>query len=231
MKLSLLMPVYNEENIIERTITDYVKELKMLALTIQFIVIDDGSTDKTPEILDRLASKFNIHVIHKKKNEGQGMALRTGLIDAYGDWIIQADSDYQYDPNDFDKLIKYAYDYSAVDMVIGYRKSRKASLLRKLISFILRISVILMFGMNFKDVNSSFRLVRKKVFMESLKYIPFDFYTFNIASAIAAKKLKYNIVEVPVKHIYRVEGETKLKVMSKAWLTFWQLFKLSANLY
>ncbi len=225
------MPVYNEENIIERTITDYIRELKMLALTVQFIVIDDGSTDKTPEILDRLTSKFNIHVIHKKKNEGCGMALRTGLVDAYGDWIIQADSDYQYDPNDFDKLIKYAYDYSAVDMVIGCRKSRKASFLRKLISFMLRLLIIIMFGMNFKDVNSSFRLVRKKVFMESLRYIPFDFYSFNVAAAIAAKKLKYNIVEIPVKHIYRVEGESKIRVASKAWLTFRQLFKLSANLY
>jgi len=228
MKLSLLMPVYNEQNIVEKTITDYIKELKLLALTVQFIVINDASTDNTHEILDKLAAKYsNLQVIHKTKNEGQGKALRDGLNEVYGDWIFQADSDYQNDPNDYDKLIREA---PMADIIIGYRWRRKDPFFRRLNAFLLRIAVLLMFGLYFKDVNSPFRLVSKKAVLDTLKFIPCDFFLFNIATAIAARKLGYNVLEVPVKHVKRVEGESKLKVLSKALATLRQLFALSANL-
>ena len=106
MKLSILIPVYNEANTIERLITavDRVE----LACSKEIIVIDDGSTDGTKAQISKLklqSQNLKLKTIYHSKNQGKGAAVRTGIKHATGDYILIQDADLEYDPNDIPKLL------------------------------------------------------------------------------------------------------------------------------
>ena len=102
VKLSVVMPVYNEE----RTIEQIVERVQAVALDKELIVVDDCSTDQTPQILDRLAEADNIRVLKHEKNQGKGAALRTGFQAATGDVIIVQDADLEYSPSDIPAVVE-----------------------------------------------------------------------------------------------------------------------------
>ena len=103
-KISIVIPVFNEEGTISRIIKA-VKKAKVFGLKKEIIVIDDCSTDKTSTILSKL-SKKEIKVLSHSKNQGKGTALRTGLKITTGDIIIIQDADLEYDPADYSRLIE-----------------------------------------------------------------------------------------------------------------------------
>ena len=111
-KLSIIIPVYNEEKFINETIEQVVKA-DSLGLKKEIIVIDDGSTDKTKlkvhKVIKFIKSKkknTNIILIEKKNNEGKGAALKTGFIKSTGDIVLVQDSDLEYNPKDYPLLLK-----------------------------------------------------------------------------------------------------------------------------
>lgn len=101
MKISVIVPVYNEE----KTIKEILEKINTTGLANEIIIVDDGSTDKTKEILDRL-SYNNVKVLHHEKNQGKGAAVRTALQHVTGDVLIIQDADLEYDPYDYLELIK-----------------------------------------------------------------------------------------------------------------------------
>jgi len=116
MKISVIVPVYNEIKFIE----EVIKKIKDTGMASEIIVVDDLSTDGTREILDRLRSKYAINIIYQAEHKGKGAAIRAGFKIATGDTIITQDADLEYDPKEYSQLIQPVKDGLA-DVVYGSR--------------------------------------------------------------------------------------------------------------
>lgn len=117
MKLSIIIPVYNEVRTLEK-ILDLVSRVELPSIEKEIVVIDDGSTDGTREIISRLPDKYKI--VLKDKNEGKGSAIRAGFKIASGDMLIIQDADLEYNPEEYAEIIKPIIDGKA-DVVYGSR--------------------------------------------------------------------------------------------------------------
>ena len=118
VKLSVVMPVYNEE----RTIEQIVERVQAVPVDKELIVVDDCSTDRTPQILSRLEESDNVRVLRHDRNRGKGAALRSGFAEASGEVVIIQDADLEYDPQDYPKLMEPILNGRA-DVVYGSRFS------------------------------------------------------------------------------------------------------------
>jgi glycosyltransferase involved in cell wall biosynthesis len=173
------------------------------------IIVNDCSTDSTPAILDRLAAELDcIRVITPPRNGGHGKALRLAYENARKSLVFHTDSDYRFDPKDFWKLYE---ETGANDLVIGYRAVRHDPLPRLVITNILRLSNIVLFGFNLKDANSPFRIIRKECLDACLGVVPPGVFAPSIMLAVAARRMGYKVKEIPVTHLPRLTGEVSIK--------------------
>jgi len=196
--VSLVMPVYNEEEIIERTVRDYYSEVLAPIPGSEMVIVDDCSTDKSPEIIKGLAEELQgIRILRPPKNGGHGKALRLALEDARCELIFHTDSDYQNDPKDFWKLYK---EIETNDLVIGYRAIRHDPLPRLIITRLLILVNFVLFGFHFRDANSPFKLIRRSCLEDCLKDINNDVFAPSILLSITAKRKGYRLKEIPVTH-------------------------------
>jgi dolichol-phosphate mannosyltransferase len=185
--LGVVIPVYNEERQIARLLLDWHEVLNRISVSYRFIIIDDGSTDGTPGILQAIAANFasGAHLtsspeisIYTKMNAGHGTAILAGYRMALDcEWVFQVDSDHLHDTAAFGVLWKNRDLY---DLLLGERKEKNASLSRRAVTFISRISVRLLFGRGVKDVNSPYRLMRASALKEAISHIPDNSFAPNI---------------------------------------------------
>ena len=119
MKLSVVVPVYNERATIERIVAA-IRAVPLPGLDREIVIVDDCSTDGTRDILAGLAPQPGIRVIHHETNQGKGAALRTGFAQATGDIVVVQDADLEYDPVEYPKLVQPIVDGTA-DVVYGSR--------------------------------------------------------------------------------------------------------------
>ena len=121
MRLSILIPVYNERTVVEKSLAQVLAAPLPEDIERELIIVDDCSTDGTIEILNRLAAKHpRIRLIRKKVNEGKGAAVRTAIQEASGDFCIVQDADLEYDPSEYPRLLRPLLDGHA-DAVFGSR--------------------------------------------------------------------------------------------------------------
>ncbi len=122
MLVSIIIPVYNEENFIETLIKKVYSVKINIAEKVrkEIIVVDDGSTDRTPKILKKIKNKYNLQLVLNHYNRGKGKALRDGFKIASGDIIIIQDADLEYNPEEYNKLLKPILENKA-DVVYGSR--------------------------------------------------------------------------------------------------------------
>jgi dolichol-phosphate mannosyltransferase len=207
--VSIVMPVYNEEEIIEKTLRDFHSEIILHLPGSEMVIVDDCSTDSTPMVLGKLENELEgIKVLKPEKNGGHGKALRLAYENAKLSLVFHTDSDYQFDPKDFWKL--YA-EIDNNDLVIGYRAVRHDPIPRLLITNIMRASNMAIFGFNVRDANSPFRLIRRECLQECLKVIDPEAFAPSIMLAITAKWMGYRVKEIPVTHLPRLTGEISIK--------------------
>lgn len=194
MNLSIVVPVYNEEDSIERVIED-------ISLNFPFseiIIIDDKSTDRTAHILNSLSKKnVNLHVFTNPFNLGHGKTIIRGLRLAKSDYILYIDADRQIDINNF---FSYENDYKNYSIVSGYRANRKDKLFRKVISFILKATICLRHGYYIRDANCPFKIYNRKNLLNLIKKIP-DTKIIPIACIeVLARKEKYKTKFIRIEH-------------------------------
>jgi len=118
IELSIIIPAYNEEDCIEKTILDVFKVFRDAKINFELILVDDGSTDNTLRACKALQKKLSFSVIHLNKNQGYSKALKTGFLKAMGEYITYMDADLQHPPDQILKLYRAAVD-QAYDFVTG----------------------------------------------------------------------------------------------------------------
>lgn len=202
--LSIFFPAFNEEGNIVTTIIDARNAARSVAEDYEIIVVNDGSTDRTVEVvleLQRLDSK--IKLISHKTNLGYGAAIKTGLKACTLDWIFFTDSDGQFH---YDELSKFVKASGNADLVIGYRRKRMDPFHRIFVAqVLLKIWNFVLFGLTLKDVDCAYKLFKKEIR---------DRVRLDTESAITvtellvkSKALGYKIVQLPVNHYSRKFGE------------------------
>ncbi len=225
------MPVYNEEEVLERTVREHYSEIIEAIPGSEFIIVDDCSTDNSPLILERLEKELpGIKVLRPEQNGGHGKALRLAFENASKELIFHTDSDYQNNPKDFWKL----YDQlDNADLIIGYRSSRHDPFHRLVITRIVRLVNLVSFGCYLKDANSPFKLIRRDCLTKCLESISPEAFAPSILLALTAKWKGYRVMEIPVEHFERKTGKVSIanwRIVRACLISFSDTIKLRRTL-
>lgn len=223
-KLSVFFPIFNEEANIIPTVEKAVKVLDKLSLKdYEIILIDDGSKDRSLQIVDQLAAKYKfVRAIHQP-NGGYGCALRTGFANAKYDWIVYTDADGQFD---FLEVTKFLERADEAEVIYGYRLKRKDHFLRNLAAKGWALSVWLFFQLWMKDVDCGFKMVNREVLAKIPTLESSRGGMINAELVIKAKKSGFRIAQVGVNHYPRLAGSptgVKPRVILQSYI---DLFKL-----
>ncbi len=202
-ELSIFFPFWNEEANIEQVVKAAIPIASKIATRWEILIIDDGSTDKTLEIANRISHEFkNIRVISHNPNRGYGGALKSGFEAASFDTVVFTDGDSQFDFSEVDRFVKKIKEN---DIVIGFREKRRDNLTRHVLMDMLKIWDYGFFGFRFKDIDCGFKMFKKSA-IETIS--PLRSEGAMITTEILAKAQKRNlkIAEVGVSHFPRTKG-------------------------
>lgn len=215
--ISVVLPAHNEAGNIEQVVRRGLEILPTVVDRFEILVIDDGSTDDTGEIADRLSLEDRrVRVIHHYGNRGYGCAWRSGIHAATWDWIFFMDSDRQFDIGEISTLVDAAPGY---DIVTGYRVRRRDPYYRFLVGSCFNILVTVLFDVHLRDIDCGFKMFRSCL----LKPMELTSPRALINTEIHAKanRVHARVTEVGINHYPRELGRqsgTKLKVMASAVL-------------
>ena len=210
MKLSIIMPAYNEEKTILKVIRK-VKDAKLGNIKKEVIVVDDFSRDGTRKLLERLQD-HKLKIFFHEKNKGKGAAIRTALKHATGDIILIQDADLEYDPKEYKKLLKPIIKHNS-EVVYGSRSASIRKNLEKMYklhyfgNLFLTVITNILYGAKITDMETGYKVFRKEV----IEGIKLRARRFDFEPEITAKILKkgYKITEVPIDFIGRKFSEGK----------------------
>jgi len=227
MSLSIVMPCYNEAGVIESVIRSFHKEITNKVRCSEFIIVDDSSTDNTSDILNKLKLEFNnIRILRTEKNVGHGKAVRLGYDNVKYDYVFQVDSDNQFNVEDFPKFYELKDKF---DFILGYRVNRNDPVSRLILTRILRLLVVIIFGIRVKDINCPYRLIKREKLTELIKEIDTNALTPNIMLSILAKKRGLKFTEIAVSHNKRQTGfifAFSWKLIKFSFTAFFQVLKI-----
>ncbi len=231
MKITILIPVYNEAKTIKNVIT-MVNQTNLENYEKEILIVDDGSTDGTVEVISNLIDSGNfkgIKFVRHPKNKGKGAALKTGFKTAAGDFVVIQDADLEYFPKDIPKLIE-PLELGVADVVYGSRfkgSIHGMSFSHFVGNLILTLATKLLFGTSISDMMTGYKCFRKKV----LQHVKFEADRFEIEPDITGKVLKagYKIVEVPIDYLRRQYGSAKINFLDGI-KSLWWLVKVRFNL-
>jgi glycosyltransferase involved in cell wall biosynthesis len=225
--ISAILPAFNEEENIATATMRMAAVLKSLPLSQwEVIIVDDGSTDRTGEIADQLASQdARIRVFHHPLNLGYAEALKTGFTNARYQLVFYTDSDNQFDFSELKNLLPLIED---ADIVCGFRIYRFDPLTRLVLSWGFNLLVRIMFRIKIRDIDCAFKLFRREVFdkvkIESKKF-------FVDAEVLAkARYYGFRMVEIGVRHYPRPAGRSSVRP-SHIPSTLAELARMWFNIY
>ncbi|VVB53049.1 Glycosyltransferase AglD [uncultured archaeon] len=197
MIVSVVIPVYNEEE----NVVELLNRLTSLKGEYEFVIVDDGSTDKTFSLLEENAAKDGrIKPVHTE-HLGQSSALQAGFTAAGGEVVVTMDGDLQYDPADIPSLVDKL---SGFDLVCGRRMNKKFSAGRVVLSDFANLCAYMATGVRLHDQGCTFKAYRK----EAAKSLRLKGFMHRYITILLARK-GYKVTETPVKHYPRLKGKSK----------------------
>lgn len=228
IELSVVAPVYNEAEGIEDVVRYWSRVLNGSAIRSEIVLANDGSTDQTQQILERLRVEIpSLRVVSYSPNRGYGYALKTAIQASCGEMVVSLDSDGQFDLADFPRLMD-VYRANGLDFVTGYRDRKKDSVLRIVADRGLNLIVRMMFRLNLRDTNCAMKLMNGSM----IRSMNLEATGYPTPTEITVKfvKLGARTGEAPVVHRERVAGQSKLKFMKTSISMFRFLFYLQKRI-
>ncbi len=224
MKVSIIVPVYNEE----LRIKPFLRELKhVLKPDWEVIFVNDGSFDGTLEILE----KFNIinkSIISYKKNKGKGFAVKTGAMAAKGKYIIFIDADGSIHPSQINSMLKYLSQY---EVVVGTRASKeskvKASFIRKILGIIFNSYVNFLYNIKIKDNLCGFKGFKRDVAKQLFANLLSERWIFDVELFYKIKKQGISLYQMPIKWVHK--HNSKMHVIDPLKMIY-ELLKLKTKI-
>ena len=204
--ISAMFPCYNDAPTIGGLVDQVHSALTSLVPIVEVIVVNDGSSDGSREVLDTMAAERPwLRVIHHPHNRGYGQALISGFTAARHDWIFYTDGDAQYDAREAGVLVPLATD--SIDVVQGYKVGRGDPWYRKVIGRLYHHVVKLMFGLGVRDTDCDFRLFRRRLFTDA----PLTSSTGVICVEMMFRFQRggARFVQAPVHHYFRPHGRSQ----------------------
>jgi glycosyltransferase involved in cell wall biosynthesis len=226
MKLSVVMPVYNER----ATLRQAVERVLAVPLDLELLCVDDGSRDGSPEILAELQKQYpQLQVLLQSRNQGKGAALRRGIREARGDYVIIQDADLEYDPGDYDLLLDPLLQGKA-DVVYGSRflggaPHRVLYFWHSVGNNLLTLLSNCLTNINLTDMETCYKAFRREV----IQSIPLEEDGFGFEPEITVKvaKRRLRIYEVGISYFGRTYEEGKKIGWKDGLRAVWCLLKYS----
>jgi len=233
IELSVFFPFHNEESNCEQTIINAYEYLNNNIYDFEIIAVDDGSTDKTSQILETLQRKIpELRIVTHQKNIGYGGALQSGFENATKNLIFYTDGDGQFNINELDNLIPLITD---CDIVSCFRANRQDNIYRLLLAICFNYTIYILFGLKLKDIDCAFKLYKKEVIDNTRPYFTLGG-MIDTEMLVKASRANYNIKQIPVNHYARKFGASSggnIKVVLRAFnelLLLWYKLNIK-NLY
>ncbi len=224
MQLSVIIPVFNEE----KTLDEIIRRVYRTGLVKEIIVVDDGSDDRSKEILDKMNEDDHLplKILHNKQNEGKGSAVRTGLSAVEGDIVLIQDADLEYDPEDNYRKVLEPFSNTGVKVVYGSRnltRNPRSSIIYYWgVLFMSWLSNIL-YGSRITDAYTCYKVLKTDVLKDiNLESKGFEFCA-EVTSKVLRKKIK--IHEVPITYVPRSREDGKKIKWLDGVIGIWTLLK------
>jgi len=233
MRLSVIIPAYNEERRLPKTLREINKYLRKQSYDSEVVVVSDGSKDKTGEAVREMMGEIkNLRLIDNKENHGKGYVVRQGMLEGKGDYRLFTDADNSTSIDHIEKM--WPYFEKGYDVVIGSRDIKGAVLdppqprSRRLVGDVFRFfSHIICGTWGILDTQCGFKGLTKKAVLDIFPRTKIDGFSFDPEVLVIAKKLGYKIKEIPV--LWRNDPESKVKFKSIIKMAL-DLFKIRRNL-
>ncbi len=211
--VSVVVPVYNEEENLPILIPQIVETIAPLGKSYEMIFIDDGSTDGSRMVIKEMISKFpELHLIGFKKNCGETAAGAAGLRGAKGKVVITLDADLQNNPGDIPKMLEYLKEY---DMVTGWRQKREDSWVKKITSRIANGIRNWLSGEKIRDSGCTFRAYKRECLQDIKLYKGMHRFMPTLV-----KMEGFRVIEIPIAHYPRKFGVSKYTTWNRMWRAF-----------
>lgn len=203
--ISVVIPAYNEAETVERVVKDAKAELEKIKIPYEIVIVDDGSTDKTGVIIDKLAKHKFIRAIHHQKNKGFTGAISTCYKNAKNNLVFLSPADGQFD---FKELGQFIESIKGYDVAVGYRIENPEPVTRKINSKAFHLLCKILLGINLKEISTV--IMWRKHILDSLTIESEDRSAMIEPELIAkALKMKYKFIEVPIHFQERKGGVPK----------------------
>jgi len=224
--LSLIFPAYNEEELIQDTLDKAVNYLKKLKISWEIIVVDDGSKDKTAATVRKYGNK-NVRLIKLSHNLGKGAALRCGMLEAKGEYLIFSDADLSVD---IKRTKDFFYALKSTDVAIASRRTKGSDIVvhqplaRESMGKVFTALTRFLMGVNLSDFTCGFKGFRKKAAQDVFSHAKIDRWAYDAEILFLSHKYGYEIKEIPV--AWKNREDTKVKLFDAVVTSFRDLVRI-----
>jgi len=231
IKLSLILPTYNEEGSIEKLLRTTHEVLQKNEISHELIIVDDGSKDRTRAIIQKLQQEIPEVVLIPRDNErGLASALVRGYNSAHGIYLGSMDTDLAHDPKHLPEMLDIL-DYNKADFVIGSRYVKGASfkgkpLINKMASIVGQIVIKTLLGVTVKDTSNNYRIFKRAIWETIKNKLHPDGNIMITEIVYLAQKNNFRITEIPIAYVERREGKSKLSIIKETARFFKNIFRI-----